>query len=61
MANTYIQLELLTESKGMLTYFKTQSLKKPHKRLRMPIDVLRRFFASETDGLTVRLVIVGYS
>ena len=28
----------------------------------MPIDVLRRFFASKTDGLSLtRLVIVGYS
>ena len=30
MANTYIQLELFTESKGMLTYFKTQLLSKNH-------------------------------
>ena len=30
MANAYIQLELLTELKGMLTYFKTQLLSKKH-------------------------------
>ena len=35
MANTYIQLEIFTESKGMLTYYSKR--KKTHKNVPLPL------------------------